>query len=177
MGYGSNTIHLLLNLWYHFDYTPAYDNNLPQVDHIFPRSLLSEQKVINPQTGRMVMKYRAAERDQLPNCMLLTKVENGMGGKGDMPPAKWFAKRVAEDPEYLDKHMIPKDKTLWELDRFEDFIATRKKLLLEQFRALKAACVADARGGFARVNRCRSDRCADQPSACGQDGRNVTIVW
>lgn len=38
MGYGSDTIHLLFNLWYRdFNQTPAYDNNLPQVDHIFPR--------------------------------------------------------------------------------------------------------------------------------------------
>jgi hypothetical protein len=44
---------------------------------------------------------------------------------------------VAKDPKYLDKHLIPKDKTLWELDRFEDFIVARKKLLLEHFRALK----------------------------------------
>jgi hypothetical protein len=44
MGYGSKTIHLLFNLWYgehsDFNYTPAYDGNLPQVDHIFPQSLL-----------------------------------------------------------------------------------------------------------------------------------------
>jgi len=39
MGYGSDSIHLLFNLWYReFNYTPAYDNNLPQVDHIFPQS-------------------------------------------------------------------------------------------------------------------------------------------
>jgi hypothetical protein len=37
----------------------------------------------------------------------------------------------------LDKHLIPKDKALWELDRFEEFIVARKKLLLEHFRALK----------------------------------------
>jgi hypothetical protein len=28
-------------------------------------------------------------------------------------------------------------KALWDLDRFEDFIVARKKLLLEHFRALK----------------------------------------
>ena len=41
MGYGSNVIHLLFNLSYRdFNYTPAYENNLPQVDHVFPQSLL-----------------------------------------------------------------------------------------------------------------------------------------
>jgi len=40
--YGSKTIHLLLNLWYkNFTYTPVYSENMPQVDHIFPQSLLN----------------------------------------------------------------------------------------------------------------------------------------
>ena len=138
MGYGSNVIHLLFNLSYRdFNYTPAYENNLPQVDHIFPQSLLIREKVRNAETGRMVTKYRAPERDQLANCMLLSQEENGAGGKTDTPPAEWFASRAAEDHDYLDKHLIPKDKTLWELGRFEEFIAARKKLLLEHFRALK----------------------------------------
>lgn len=33
MGYGSEYVHLLFNLWCRFNYTPAYANNLPQVDH------------------------------------------------------------------------------------------------------------------------------------------------
>ena len=74
LGYGWDSIHLLFNLWYReFNYTPAYDNNLPQVDHIFPRSKLKEIKIVNPQTGRMVMKYRDVARNQLANCMLLTR--------------------------------------------------------------------------------------------------------
>ncbi len=83
MGYGSNTIHLLFNLWYRVDYTPAYENNLPQVDHIFPQSLLSEQKVRNPE-GRMVMKYRAPERDELaiPVNKPFFACQKGSGWKG-----------------------------------------------------------------------------------------------
>lgn len=135
MGYGSNTIHLLFNLWYRdFNHTPAYENNLAQVDHIFPQSLLREQRVVNPETGRMVMKYRSRERDQLANCMLLTREENGAGGKTDIPPAEWFSNK---DPAYLEKHLIPQDRTLWEPDRFEDFIVARQELIRAHFRALK----------------------------------------
>ncbi|OHC73573.1 MAG: hypothetical protein A3G18_07955 [Rhodospirillales bacterium RIFCSPLOWO2_12_FULL_58_28] len=134
MGYGSNTIHLLFNFWYrNVTHTPAYENNLPQVDHIFPQSLLCVEKVKNPETGRMVMKYHAAERDQLANCMLLSREENGAGGKTDTPPAKWFAEK---DDAYLGKHLIPRDKSLWELSRFEDFIVARQKLLCDHFRYL-----------------------------------------
>ncbi|MCX7420905.1 MAG: DUF262 domain-containing HNH endonuclease family protein [Planctomycetia bacterium] len=135
LGYGSDTIHLLFNLWYpDFNHTPASDNNLPQVDHIFPQSLLRTVRMENPQTGRRdLLKYRDAERNQLANCMLLSREENGAGGKSDTPPAIWFAKN---DSAYLQKHLIPTDPELWQLDRFEDFIAERKKLIREKFKTL-----------------------------------------
>jgi len=63
MGYGSDQIHLLFNIWYRdFNYTPAYENNLPQIDHIFPQSLLRQVKTTNPSTGRMnMMRYHDTE--------------------------------------------------------------------------------------------------------------------
>lgn len=134
MGYGSDTIHLLFNLWYRdFTHTPAYENNLPQVDHIFPQSLLRREKSRNPHTGRMIMKYGPDQRNQLANCMLLSREENGAGGKGDRTPSEWFS----DKPEsYLKKHLIPMDSDLWKLERFEDFIVARKELLRERFRNL-----------------------------------------
>lgn len=136
MGYGSDAIHLLFNLWYRdFNYTPAYDNNLPQIDHIFPQSALKAIKVENPETGRMVMKYREGARNQLANCMLLSREENGAGGKGDSPPEEWFADK---NDDYLERHLIPKDRDLWSLDRFEDFIEARKVLIRDRFKALLA---------------------------------------
>lgn len=141
MGYGSNTIHLLFNLWYRtFNHTPAYNNNLPQVDHIFPQSLLRKEKVANPKTGRKdVLKYYEAERNQLANCMLLSREENGAGGKWERPPEEWFD---GKPESYLDMHLIPKDSALWKIDRFEDFIAARKNLIREKFKHLLVHTVA-----------------------------------
>jgi Protein of unknown function (DUF1524) len=135
MGYGSDTIHLLFNLWYRdFNYTPAYENNLPQVDHVFPQKLLRRVKVENPKTGRKdVLKYPEAKRNQLANCMLLSREENGAGGKGDAPPDKWFADK---SHSYLEMHLIPKNRDLWKIERFEDFVEERKKLLLSKFAHL-----------------------------------------
>lgn len=131
MGYGSKTIHLIFNLWYPaFSHVPAYDNNLPQVDHAFPQSRLKAVKVTNSETGRSVMKYREDARNQLANCMLLTRAENGAGGKSDMAPADWF---TSKDDAYLELHLIPKDENLWSMDRFEDFIEERKKLIATKF--------------------------------------------
>lgn len=132
MGYGSDAIHLLFNLWYRqFNYTPAYENNNPQVDHIFPQSALRKVKAENPRTGAMnLMKYRDADRNQLANCMLLTKEENGAGGKWQSLPEQWFHEK---SNEYLDMHLIPKDRALWKVERFEDFISARKALIREKF--------------------------------------------
>ena len=134
LGYGSDAIHLLFNLWYHeFNYTPAYENNLPQVDHIFPRSRLREIKILNPETGRKVMKYRDAARNQLANCMLLTREENGAGQKADQTPEEWFADK---SPQYLAMHLIPTDRRLWSMERFEDFVAERQALMRTRFEWL-----------------------------------------
>jgi Protein of unknown function DUF262/Restriction Enzyme Adenine Methylase Associated/Protein of unknown function (DUF1524) len=137
MGYGSDSIHLLFNLWYRgFNYTPAYVNSLPQVDHIFPQSLLRTVKERNPSTGTMnVMRYRERDRNQLSNCMLLTAQENGAGGKSSTPPDEWFVGERSNE-SYLDMHLIPKDPSLWKLERFEDFIDERKKLIAEKFKFL-----------------------------------------
>lgn len=134
--YGSKELHLFFNLWYkQFNYQPAFENNEPQVDHIFPQSLLRQIKDVSPETGRLsIIRYKEEQRDQLANCMLLTSSENGAGGKGATPPDVWFTKRVAEVGEsYLDQHLIPRDVALWKLDRFEDFIAARKELIAEKF--------------------------------------------
>ena len=134
IGYGSDAIHLLFNLWYKdFNYTPSYENNLPQVDHIFPQSQLKKVTVVNPETGRHVMKFWESERNQLANCMLLTQEENGFGGKCDIPPDIWFADK---DSEYLKLHAIPPDPALWKVERFEDFVAERKKLILIKLHPL-----------------------------------------
>jgi hypothetical protein len=134
MGYGSESIHLLFNLWYRqFDYTPAYKSNIPQVDHVFPQSILKKVKVPN-QTGKLnIMKYREEQRNQLANCMLLTQEENGAGGKWDRPPEQWFADKK---DAYLEMHLIPKDKALWEIEQFEEFITKRKELIINKFSYL-----------------------------------------
>lgn len=133
--YGSKNIHLLFNLWYRdFNYTPAFAGNLPQIDHVFPQSLLKTVKAPNPNTGKMnIMKYREGDRNQLANCMLLTAAENGAGGKSDIPPDEWFKDK---DVAYLDRHLVPSNPELWRLDRFEDFIAERKQLIKAKFEYL-----------------------------------------
>jgi hypothetical protein len=111
-------------------HTPTYESNSPQIDHIFPQSFLKNIKETDTETGQNVRKYRESERNQLANLMLLTREENGPGGKGDMLPSDWFNNK---DKEYLNKHLIPDNPALWSEDSFDDFIFERKKLISEKF--------------------------------------------
>ena len=134
LSYGSKNIHLIFNLWYKdFSYHPAFVNNQPQVDHIFPQSALKTIKNVNSTTGRKVLAYRAEDRDQIANCMLLTQRENGSGGKGATLPEEWFN---GKSDDYLDMHLIPRDKNLWKLENYSQFIGERKKLILDKFKDL-----------------------------------------
>jgi hypothetical protein len=62
--------------------------------------------------------------------MLLTREENGPGGKGAKTPAEWFS---AKSQQYLDMHLIPPDRDLWGLENFDRFIAKRKELIEQKF--------------------------------------------
>lgn len=131
ISYTDRRIHLLFNLWYSFNYTPSYVQNQPQIDHIFPQSSLKTVKDFNAETGRWsIMRYKQGTRDQLANTMLLTRQENGAGGKWDTSAEEWLADK---DQAYLDLHLIPNDPELWKLENYEMFIEERKKLILQKF--------------------------------------------
>jgi hypothetical protein len=133
--YGHALSHLIFNLWYRdFDYEPALEDSLPEQDHIFPQWVLKQQKEVNPATGRRAMKYDAHTRDQLANLALLTSKENGFAGKAGELPEKWLPGQVAQDPDFLDRHLIPNDTELWKLENFEKFIEERKALIREKFK-------------------------------------------
>ena len=85
------------------------------------------------------MKYRIGDRNQLANCMLLTREENGAGAKSDKTPDEWFSDK---DTTYLEMHLIPNDNTLWGMDQYEDFIEARKNLIRKRFEDLLAKSMA-----------------------------------
>lgn len=180
--YGSKAIHLIFNLWYRqFDYQPAYTGNLPQVDHIFPQSLLRSVKDHNPETGRQsLMRYQAAARDQLANCMLLTADENGFEGKCDQEPKDWFADK---SEAYLEMHLIPAQPSLWDLANFEKFIAARKQLIVQKLRQLITAggagtdsAAPDPAEGYATDSTKEVEQNRDIPAMPVTDAQAVDIV-
>jgi len=66
-------------------------------------------------------------------------------GRDPEPRRKWRGWQVGypagtmvldKGSEYLKRHLVPSDRDLWKMDRFEDFIAERKKLIGERFKTL-----------------------------------------
>ena len=133
-GYGSGHIHLLFNLWYGGEYKASGYQHEPQVDHIFARSLLKDQKKINEETGRQVRIYENWAIDQLANCMLLPAHQNGTGDKGAQPLDKWLQN---QSDEFLDLHCIPSTpRTLWKVENYPRFIEKRKKLIQQRIEQM-----------------------------------------
>lgn len=133
--YGRPLSHLIFNLWYRsFDYEPALEDSLPQQDHIFPQHFLNAQREVNPETGRLRKTYWAEEQHQIANLALLTAKENGFQGKSGELPETWIPKQLKDDPEFLDRHLIPGDPELWKAENFRKFIEARRELILERFK-------------------------------------------
>jgi hypothetical protein len=109
--YGDETCFLALSLLYD-------DRNWGtmnySVDHLFPRD--SFRKNIPDQFKEL--------RDNFANLALVIGNENS--GKKDRPLDEWLATRSSE---YLKRHLIPSDRSLWCMERFEDFLVERRKLL------------------------------------------------
>jgi len=66
-----------------------------------------------------LLHYRAEQRDQIANCMLLTAAKKGFSNKTDTPPAEWFAPHRFDSKEqrarYMDFYLIPDVPDLWRL--------------------------------------------------------------
>jgi len=93
-------------------------------DHIFPYSILKA----NGYNMNNRRKYSLAQ--EITNRAILTQLANrGKSAK----QAKDYLKSVKEKyPQALKLQCIPEDESLWELDRFEDFLIARRKLLSEE---------------------------------------------
>lgn len=120
-GYGSDTVRLIFNLWHpEFNFKPADDGKSPEVDHLFPKKLLQDSG------------YESDIINGLPNCLLLTLDENRQ--KGAKKPIEWLSSRREE---FFTKHCIPINKSLWEVAKFQDFVAERKKLMEKKFKEME----------------------------------------
>ncbi|NNJ12870.1 DUF262 domain-containing protein [Chloroflexales bacterium ZM16-3] len=88
-----------------------------QVHHIFPKAQLRKRG------------YKQGEINALANFCFLTQIANLE--ISDRDPAEYFATVEAAYPGVLASQWVPMDRELWHIDRFRDFLATRRELLAQ----------------------------------------------
>lgn len=93
-------------------------------DHIFPYSRL---KKIGYKMGNR-LKYALAQ--ELTNRAILTQVANR--NKSATLVSDYLAEVKTNHPKALDLQCIPDDTELWELDKYEDFLKTRRSMLAKE---------------------------------------------
>ncbi len=91
------------------------------IDHIHPRSLLME-------TG-----IEEAIINNIVNYQLLDSGTN-RGAKNGKRLSDWINNSIdaANKQCYLDRHFIPQDESLWETDKYNEFLEARAKLLVSK---------------------------------------------
>lgn len=93
-----------------------------QIHHVFPKALLNELRVARK------------DRDEVANLAFLAARPNRQISKA--LPEKYLAEIAAKNPERLVAQCIPMDASLWKLERFQDFLSERRKLLAEAVNGL-----------------------------------------
>ncbi|MBT64594.1 MAG: hypothetical protein CML13_15455 [Puniceicoccaceae bacterium] len=92
-----------------------------ELDHIFPYSRL---KTAGYGKGNRV-KYALAQ--EFTNRAILTQVANRK--KSAAPAVSYLTSVVENFPKSLKLQCIPEDTELWQLEKYESFLATRRKML------------------------------------------------
>jgi hypothetical protein len=86
-----------------------------ELHHIFPNAMLRD------------LGFDRRERNALGNFCFLTQETNLAIGK--KPPSSYLQEYEDAHPGVLASQWIPMDRALWEPDRYEDFLAERRRLL------------------------------------------------
>ena len=90
-------------------------------DHIFPYSALKA----NGYDLQNRFKYALAQ--EITNRAILARVENRT--KSATPAKDYLSMANSEFPSALEKQCIPQDESIWQLEKFEDFLETRRQLI------------------------------------------------
>jgi hypothetical protein len=120
-------------------------NNLAY-HHIFPQALLYKKGGYDSNNQRDINRV-----NEIANIAFLTEAANLKIGASD--PAKYLPEVQAKYPGALAHQAIPENPSLWQIDRYEDFLAERRQRLanaindfMDQLLAeeqLKAFAIAD----------------------------------
>jgi len=113
-------------------------------DHIFPYAALKA----NGYDVDDRFKYALAQ--EITNRAILTQVENR--GKSDTAAKEYLLEAKQKFPSSLKKQCIPNDETLWDLARFEEFLAARRAMLAQELNGfLRDITAMEAKHGTVSI--------------------------
>ena len=84
------------------------------IHHIFPKEFLERRGYME-------------EWDNVANITIISSSANKKIGSRD--PKEYLKELYEVDPELLEKHFIPTDKELWDINRFSEFLEERRELI------------------------------------------------
>lgn len=94
------------------------------IDHIIPRSMCSERALRNAKVPEEDIAQIIQHVDRLGNLQLLPDRENLEKSNTDF--STWVQTR---DAGFLQRNLIPEDKTLWSPDKLTQFVQAREALI------------------------------------------------
>ena len=100
-------------------------------DHIFPYSALRDSGY--PVKNRF--KYALAQ--EITNRAILTQTENRT--KSDTAAFDYLSSVSEKFPEALRRQCIPENTNLWHMERFEEFLEERRRILTEELNSFLSA--------------------------------------
>lgn len=119
--YGEQLTFLALSILYQ-DYN--WGTVKSQQDHIFPKSIINKKNLGKYGLSDDEINKFIDLKDNIANLELLSPEENEE--KHAKTLEKWLSTR---DESFKKKHLIPNDPKLWSVERFNDFIQAREKLI------------------------------------------------
>lgn len=104
-------------------YVPSSGPYAIHSHHIFAKSLLYSERGGYERENHLHKKIV----NEIANRAFLTGPSNL--SLGDTEPADYLPRVAEQYPGALEKQFVPMDASLWQLDRFEDFLAARRELM------------------------------------------------
>lgn len=126
--YGKRTCFLAASLLYDAQNWGATQYH---IDHIIPRSLADRKVLMGRNLPETRIQRILESVNKLGNLQLLLARENLE--KNNTPFSHWIQTR---DREFLERHLIPNDPSLWDVDALPEFVSAREELIRRRLRKL-----------------------------------------
>jgi hypothetical protein len=126
IGYGKKPCFLALSLLYDTD---NWGVTSTHIDHIIPRALADRRTLMAANVPETRIEQIQASLHRLGNLELLLGRENLE--KNALPFEEWMRSR---DQEFMERHLIPTDRSLWTAERLPEFVRERESLIRKKVR-------------------------------------------